>query len=82
VRPHEGSSGPYTIKARSVRTGRRAWRFRGDGYLDGVPLVVNDTLYAGSGSGVLYGLSTRTGRVRWRDRLPVPLLGQSRRGTC
>jgi outer membrane protein assembly factor BamB len=71
----EGSSGPYTIKARSVRSGRRVWRFRGDGYLDGTPLVVNDTLYAGSGSGVLYGLSTRTGRVRWRDRLPVPFLG-------
>jgi outer membrane protein assembly factor BamB len=71
----EGAAGPYTLEARSVATGRQAWRFRGDRYLDGVPLVVNDTLYVGSGSGMLYGLSTRTGRLRWRDRFPTPLLG-------
>jgi hypothetical protein len=34
---------------------------------------VNDTVYIGSGSGTLYGLSTRTGRVRWRDKLGRPI---------
>jgi len=64
---------PHTLTARSVKTGRARWRFRGDGYLDGTPLVVNDTVYVGSGSGVLYGLAARTGRVRWRDRLGTPI---------
>ena len=64
---------PHTLVARSVRSGRARWRFRGDGYLDGTPLVVNGTVYVGSGSGALYGLSARTGRVRWRDRLGSPI---------
>ncbi len=34
---------------------------------------MNDTVYIGSGSGTLYGLSTRTGRVRWRDKLGRPI---------
>jgi len=71
-RPSNGPNIPYTLVARSVRSGRAVWRFRGDGYLDGTPLVVNDTVYAGSGSGVLYGLAARSGRVRWRDRLGAP----------
>jgi outer membrane protein assembly factor BamB len=64
---------PHTLTARSVKTGRARWRFRGDGYLDGTPLVVNDTVYVGSGSGAFYGLAARTGRVRWRDRLGTPI---------
>ena len=64
---------PHTLIARSAKSGRAAWRFRGDGYLDGTPLAVNDTVYLGSGSGVLYGLAARTGRVRWRDRLGTPI---------
>jgi hypothetical protein len=27
----------------------------------------------GSGSGAIYGLAARTGRVRWRDRLGTPI---------
>jgi outer membrane protein assembly factor BamB len=64
---------PHTLTARSVKTGRVVWRFRGDGYLDGTPLAVNRTVYVGSGSGVLYGVSARTGHVRWRDRLGTPI---------
>jgi outer membrane protein assembly factor BamB len=56
-----------------VKSGRAVWRFEGDGYLDGSPLVVNDTLYVGSGSGALFGVAARTGRVRWRDRLGTPI---------
>jgi len=64
---------PHTLIARSVKSGRAVWRFRGDGYLDGTPLVVNDTVYVGSGSGALFGVAARTGRVRWRDRLGTPI---------
>jgi outer membrane protein assembly factor BamB len=72
-RPSNGALVPYTLVARSVRSGRAAWRFRGDGYLDGTPLAVNDTVYAGSGSGTLYGIAARTGRLRWRDRIGTPI---------
>jgi outer membrane protein assembly factor BamB len=34
---------------------------------------VNDTVYVGSGSGRLYGLAGRTGRVRWSDWLGTPI---------
>jgi outer membrane protein assembly factor BamB len=72
-RPSNGFNVPHTLEARSVRTGRVAWRFRGDGFLDGAPLVVNNTVYVGSGSGALYGLSARSGRVRWRADLGTPM---------
>ncbi len=67
----------HTLTARSVRDGRVRWRFRGDGYLDSAPLIVNRTVYVGSGSGRLYGLSLRSGRVVWRTRLrgPIPSSG-------
>jgi outer membrane protein assembly factor BamB len=55
-----------TLRARELRSGRIRWRFRGDGYLQSAPLIVNRTAYVGSGSGRLYGLDLRTGRVRWR----------------
>ena len=73
LRASNGLFVPHTLVARRVKSGRLRWRFRGDGYLDGVPLVVNDTVYVGSGSGALYGVSARTGRVRWRDRLGTPI---------
>ena len=53
--------------------GRERWRFRGDGYLDTAPLVVGRTVYVGSGSGRLYGVSLRTGRVVWRTHLRRPI---------
>jgi len=68
-----GLSLPHTLVARRVISGRAVWRFRGDGYLDGTPLVVNDTVYVGSGSGRLYGLAGASGRVRWSDRLGTPI---------
>jgi outer membrane protein assembly factor BamB len=63
----------HILVARSLGDWRARWRFRGDGYLDSAPLVVNRTVYVGSGSGRLYGLSLRTGRVRWRVHLRRPI---------
>lgn len=65
----------HRLVARPIGGGRPRWRFRGDGYLDTAPLIVNDTAYVGSGSGRIYGLALRSGRVAWRARLPRPVLG-------
>jgi outer membrane protein assembly factor BamB len=64
----------HTLVARPIRGGGARWRFRGDGYLDTAPLIVNDTVYVGAGSGRIYGLALRSGRVAWRARLPRPVL--------
>ena len=34
---------------------------------------MNDTVYMGSGSGIVYGVAARTGRVRWRNRIGTPI---------
>ena len=58
------------------RAGRR---FRGDGYLDGAPLIAGRRLYVGSGSGRVFGVDLRSGRRVWRTRrgAPVPAPGGS-----
>jgi outer membrane protein assembly factor BamB len=65
----------HTLVARSLPDGRARWRFRGDGYLDTAPLIVGRTVYVGSGSGRLYALSLRRGRVLWRSGRGRPILG-------
>jgi outer membrane protein assembly factor BamB len=55
----------HTLIARRM-DGRVAWRFRGDGYLDSAPLIAGRWAFVGSGSGRLYALDARTGRVRSR----------------
>jgi outer membrane protein assembly factor BamB len=55
----------HTLSAVDAR-GKTRWRFRGDGYLDSAPLIAGRTVYVGSGSGRVYGLDLRSGRLRWR----------------
>jgi PQQ-like domain len=55
----------HTLIARRAN-GRVAWRFRGDGYLDSSPLIAGRWAFVGSGSGRVYALDVRTGRVRSR----------------
>ncbi len=43
----------------------RIWTFTGDGALDTAPIVVNTTVYVGSSSGMIYGLSLTKGNVVW-----------------
>ena len=64
-----------TLFARDLRSGAARWRFRGDGHLQSAPLVVNRTVYVGSGTGHLYGLDRRTGRLRWQTHLPESVSG-------
>jgi outer membrane protein assembly factor BamB len=70
----------HTLIARSLANGRKRWAFRGDGYLDSAPLVVNRTAYVGSGSGRIYGLSLRSGRPTWRVDLGDPVPGPQEPG--
>jgi outer membrane protein assembly factor BamB len=63
----------HTLVARRLRDDRVRWRFDGDGYLDSAPLIANGTVYVGSGSGRVYGVSLRSGRVRFRARVAGPI---------
>jgi outer membrane protein assembly factor BamB len=41
------------------------WTFTGDGRLDTAPIVVGTTVYVGSSSGMIYGLSLTKGHLVW-----------------
>jgi outer membrane protein assembly factor BamB len=53
-----------TLEAVNLTTGVIEWQFPGTG-LEGVPLIVNDTVYIGSTSGTLYALNLDTGAQVW-----------------
>jgi outer membrane protein assembly factor BamB len=72
-RPVQPVAFGHTLTARRLPDGKVRWRFRGDGYLDSAPLIARGVAYVGSGSGRLYGLDLRTGRVRWRRDVGAPI---------
>jgi outer membrane protein assembly factor BamB len=51
------------LVARDLQTKEPLWRFQGDGMLRSAPLVVDDLVFVGSRSGMLYGLDVTTGRT-------------------
>src|SRR6266496_380099 len=55
--------------------GQVLWTFVGDGALRSAPLIVNQTIYIGSGSGMLYGLNA-SGQLIWSTQvggsIPTP----------
>ena len=56
----------------AVRNGFILWSFAGDGSLSTAPVVVNDTIYIGSSSGVLYGLDAN-GQQVWSTQVGAPI---------
>lgn len=58
------------LQARDLRTGVLVWEFYGDGRLGSAPVVVNHTVYIGSGSGLLYAVDLATGDQRWSAVVP------------
>jgi len=46
-----------TLSGVDISNGEVLWTFAGDGHLTSSPLIVNDTIYIGSSSGMLYALS-------------------------
>lgn len=55
----------FTLEARDISTGALKWSFTGDGNLRSAPIVVNGTVYIGSGGGKLYALDASTGTNTW-----------------
>ena len=49
----------------AVNGNHTVWTFTGDGGLDTAPIVVGSTVYVGSSSGMIYGLSLTKGHVVW-----------------
>jgi outer membrane protein assembly factor BamB len=58
----------------------QTWTFSGDGSLVTAPVVVNNTVFVGSGSGNVYGLDAGTGAQIWKGVSPVPINTDSENG--
>jgi outer membrane protein assembly factor BamB len=54
-----------SLQAFSVKTSNISWSFAGDGQLAGSPIVINDSVVIGSGSGMLYVLDAQSGAQLW-----------------
>ena len=54
-----------TLRAENLASGSSAWQFSGDGQLRSAPIVAAGTVFVGSSSGNLYGLSSATGAITW-----------------
>jgi outer membrane protein assembly factor BamB len=61
-----------TLRGVNAQSGQVLWSFAGDGGLFLAPLVVNQTIYIGSTSGVLYGLNG-SGRQIWSTSVGAPI---------
>ncbi len=65
--------GTGTLTAFDSSTLQPRWTFTGDGGLSSTPLVVDDELYVGSSSGVLFGVDRESGVQNWSDDTGYPL---------
>jgi outer membrane protein assembly factor BamB len=75
-KPRERRTFGHTLVARRLGSGHARWRFAADGYLDSAPLISDGTVYVGSGSGRVYGVSLRSGRRVWRGGAGSPVPAQ------
>jgi outer membrane protein assembly factor BamB len=58
-----------TLEARSLATGLLLWEFAGDGGLRSAPVIVNQTVYAGSSTGTVFAVDLRTGVQSWSGQV-------------
>lgn len=65
-----------TVLALERATGRERWRTELDGYgsLCSPPVVVGDTVYVGTGDGILYALDGANGSIHWQVDLEYEIL--------
>ena len=61
-----------TLRGVNAQNGQVLWSFGGDGGLFLAPLVVKQTIYIGSSSGVLYGLNG-SGQQIWSTNVGAPI---------
>src|SRR6266480_5492784 len=71
-----GNLGVYfqsgTLRGVDVTNGNVLWSFAGDGNLVSAPLIVNQTIYIGSSSGLLYALDLNGSQV-WSTNVGAPI---------
>jgi len=70
------------VYAANTRTGETVWSFSGDGHLSSAPIIVNDTLVVGSGTGELYLLDAATGEERWSTNVGAPIQFSGEQSCC
>jgi hypothetical protein len=61
-----------TLVGVDIPSGQQLWSFAGDGGLTSAPVIVNQTIYIGSSSGTLFGLST-SGQQIWSTQVGAPI---------
>jgi outer membrane protein assembly factor BamB len=61
-----------TLRGVNSQNGQVLWSFAGDGELTSAPVIVNQTIYIGSNSGTLYGL-TASGQQIWSTQVGAPI---------
>jgi outer membrane protein assembly factor BamB len=54
---------------------RAAWTFGGDGTLDSAPIVIDDAVVVGAGSGKVFAVDAVSGLQRWSDDAGAAILG-------
>src|SRR4051794_22097197 len=66
-----------TLTGVNISSGEVQWSFAGDGGLNSAPLVVNQTIYIGSNSGLLYAVDLNGNQV-WNTQVgsPIPAPGE------
>ena len=61
-----------TLRGIDLSSGEVLWSFAGDGDLTSAPLIVNQTIYVGSSSGLLYALNLE-GQQVWSTQVGAPI---------
>ncbi|HTD72011.1 MAG TPA: PQQ-binding-like beta-propeller repeat protein [Steroidobacteraceae bacterium] len=83
--PAVTSTAVITLNAGTLSSTRltdlaQTWTFVGDGHLQTAPIVVNNTVLIGSGSGNVYGVDAGTGSQVWVGVSPQPINVDSESG--
>jgi outer membrane protein assembly factor BamB len=69
-----------TLQATSLTNGHINWSFTGDGSLVTAPIIVNNYVFVGSSSGLLYALDATAGTQLWSTNLGAPIPGPATPG--
>lgn len=63
-----------TLRGQDAATHETLWSFAGDGQLTSAPIIVNNTVIVGSGSGMVYALNAATGTTVWSNSAGAGIL--------
>jgi outer membrane protein assembly factor BamB len=66
-----------TLRAMSIPAKKVLWSFAGDGGLAQLPIQIDNTVFVGSSSGLLWGLDRTTGKEVWSTNIGAPIAGNT-----